>query len=57
MEKCPRCGSIFIQFNNFTDECYCLVKDCRNHWKQSLIRDKIENNYLRITMLKKRVRM
>ena len=50
MERCPKCDSIFIQVNNITDECYCLVKKCHYHWFQRLIRSNIENIYLRTSM-------
>ena len=52
MEACPKCRSVYIQFDNHTNECYCLVKDCGHRWKQSLIRNKVVNMYLRNTMYK-----
>jgi hypothetical protein len=55
LETCLNCESIYIQFDNFTDECYCLIKSCGHHWFQHLIRDEIKNDYLRISMHKERV--
>lgn len=54
MEKCPKCGSIYIQFDKYSDECYCLIKNCNHRWKQLLIRDEIENDYLRLSMHKEK---
>jgi hypothetical protein len=55
METCPKCDSIFIQVNNISEECYCLVKSCGHRWRQSLIRNQIKNNYLRISMFEERI--
>jgi len=55
MEICPKCGTRFIQFSNITDECYCLVKKCNFRWFMHLIRNKIENIYLRTSMYVERV--
>lgn len=52
MEKCPKCGSIFIQLDNTLDQCYCLVKSCGYRWFQKLTRKSIKNIYLRTSMWK-----
>ena len=54
-ETCPKCGSIFIQFDNIFDQCYCLVKSCGHRWFQHLIRNELANDYLRTTMYKERI--
>jgi len=50
MESCPKCDSIFIQVDNISDNCYCLVKKCHHRWFQKLIRKDVENIYLRTSM-------
>jgi hypothetical protein len=50
-EKCPKCGSIYIQYHKEIDECYCLVKDCCHKWKTNLDLSNIKNPYLRISTL------
>ena len=50
IEKCPKCDSIFIQYNNATGQCYCLEKICQHKWYQKLDYDSIENNYLRCSI-------
>lgn len=49
MEKCLKCGSIFIQYDNITEELYCLIRECMYRWKQKL-REPIENIYLRTSI-------
>ncbi len=50
-EKCPRCGSIFIQYDTIMKECYCLVRKCGHRWSYE-IKDKwnIKNKYLRASI-------
>lgn len=52
MEKCPKCKSRFIQYDNITKECYCLQKDCNYRWKEILNFNNIENMYLRVSIKK-----
>jgi len=52
-DKCPKCGSIFIEYNPCREEIHCLVKKChyREHVDYSKIKDmKIDNIYLRTTI-------
>jgi len=50
MERCPKCNSIYIQYDKFTEECYCLEKSCLHRWKMELNPDIIQNDYLRISI-------
>jgi len=49
IEKCPKCNSVFIQFDNITEECYCLVRDCEYRWKTGNL--VFENMYLRTSQI------
>lgn len=50
IERCPDCQSIFIQYDQNTDECYCLEKNCNRRWKEDLDFYNIKNPYLRISI-------
>jgi hypothetical protein len=47
IERCPMCRSLFIQYDENTDECYCLVKSCNHRWKMDIDFLNIKNPYLR----------
>ncbi len=48
IERCPKCQSLFIQYDEVKDELYCLEKQCNNRWSSD-IDDfyNIKNPYLR----------
>ncbi len=50
IEHCPNCNSIFIQYDETNDECYCLEKDCNHRWKEDLDFHNIKNPYLRTSI-------
>ena len=50
VERCPKCGSIYIQYDRITGKCYCLIKSCNHRWEQELDFDNIKNAYLRATI-------
>ena len=51
MEKCPRCGSVYIQYEEANDTFHCLVKSCGARWVDSGIDLKHVNNiYLRASI-------
>lgn len=53
MEVCPNCESIFIQYDESNDECYCLEKDCNYKWKEEIDFNNInniKNPYLRTSI-------
>lgn len=48
IERCPDCGSIYIQYNESSDECYCLIKSCGKRWRyEDFDFHNIINPYLR----------
>jgi len=49
-EICPKCKSIFIQYDENNDECYCLEKHCNHRWKEDLDFNNIKNPYLRTSI-------
>lgn len=51
LEICPICKSIFIQYDERRDQCYCL--ECKNRWEEDIDFDNInniKNDYLRISI-------
>ncbi len=51
LENCPKCGSIFIQYDEAQDQCYCL--ECNSRWEEDLDFNNIssiKNDYLRISI-------
>ena len=50
IENCPKCGSAFIQYDEATNECYCLEKSCNYRWTQELDFENISNPYLRTSI-------
>ena len=52
-EKCPKCGSIFIEWNG---SCYkCSLRKCQNKWTKwnieiSTKQEDIKNFYLRMSI-------
>ncbi len=51
IERCPECQSIFIQYDENTEECYCLEKACSHRWKMiELDFYNIKNPYLRTSI-------
>ena len=53
LEVCPRCNSIFIQYNEINDQCYCLEKNCNYRWEEDIDFEninKIKNDYLRMSI-------
>lgn len=50
MEFCPRCNSIYIQYDENNDECYCLNRKCNNRWSAYLDFNNIRNPYLRTSI-------
>jgi len=57
IEKCPNCGSPFIQYDEITNECYCLEKNCNHRWLQKLNFDNINNPYLRTSIKRMGLRL
>lgn len=49
-EYCPKCKSLFIQYDKCRDECYCLVKNCNHRWVFNYDFCNIKNSYLRISI-------
>lgn len=53
MERCPKCHSIYIQYDGIRDEFYCLINSCLNRWDDgSRDIDSIQNVYLKSSMWK-----
>ena len=50
VEHCPECGSFFIQYNENTNQCYCLEKKCNYIWEEDLDFKNIKNSYLRLSI-------
>lgn len=50
MERCPQCNSIYIQYDENNDECYCLNKECNHRWPANLDFHDIKNPYLRTSI-------
>ncbi len=50
MERCPKCQSIFIEWDGYNECFICLQKDCMHTWKEMELNEPIENVYLRITL-------
>jgi hypothetical protein len=50
LESCPKCKSIFIQYDENSDECYCLMKECNHNWSVDLDFSNIKNPYLRASI-------
>lgn len=51
IEKCPKCGSIYIQQDRVTKRLYCLIRECGHKWDMELPdRRKVKNAYLRVSM-------
>jgi hypothetical protein len=50
VERCPKCKSIYIQYDEYSDECYCLNKECGNRWEADLDFHNIKNPYLRTSI-------
>jgi len=53
IECCPHCRSIYIQYNEDSDECYCLIRECGHRWKEDIDFSKIQsikNPYLRTSI-------
>jgi hypothetical protein len=51
METCPNCSSLFIQYDEINDQCYCLA--CNHRWEEDVDFDEvnnIKNDYLRISI-------
>lgn len=49
IEICPKCDSIFIQYNETTQECYCLEKKCNHRWKRESLKN-IKNSFLKLSV-------
>lgn len=49
-ERCPQCNSIYIQYDENNDECYCLNKECNHRWPANLDFHDIKNPYLRTSI-------
>lgn len=45
MEKCPKCNTLYIEYDKKTSEIFCL--ECKHRWKMNLDYDKIKNPILR----------
>lgn len=50
VERCEKCKSIFIQYDENNEECYCLEKNCNHRWKVELDFYNIKNPYLRTSI-------
>lgn len=50
MERCPKCKSIYIQYDEYSDECYCLNKECGHRWEADFDFHNIKNPYLRTSI-------
>jgi len=49
-ENCPKCQSLFIQYDQNTNECYCLEKGCGHRWDADFDFNNIKNPYLRTSI-------
>ncbi len=49
MEVCPKCGSIFIEWDGGNQRFRCLQKDCLHTWRMEL-KEPVKNVYLRMTL-------
>jgi hypothetical protein len=50
MDVCPKCGSIFIEYDKHHLSAYCLVKACFHRWKMDRkTAQQSSNVYLRST--------
>jgi len=53
IECCPICKSIYIQYDESYDQCYCLVRECGHRWEEDIDFDnlhQIRNPYLRTSI-------
>jgi len=51
IELCPKCGSVYIQYDRISDKFYCLVRSCGHRWEDKNIDLKnIVNIYLRASI-------
>jgi hypothetical protein len=53
-EKCPKCGSVFIEWNSFCRCWYCLERKCHHKWtvwpEGPKTYNEIKNPYLRLSL-------
>jgi len=50
LDVCPKCGSIFIQYDKAHSSAYCLIKSCFYRWSmERKTAQQSRNLYLRTT--------
>lgn len=50
IERCPKCGSQYVQYDSTTNECVCLIVDCGCRFIIHKAKKDILNDYLRISI-------
>jgi hypothetical protein len=54
LEACPRCQSIFIEWDGETDQYSCLERKCQNTWGQldngPRTYDEVRNSFLKASL-------
>lgn len=50
LEVCPKCGSIFIEWDRQNKLFKCLQKSCLHTWGEMVLSKPVENIYLRVTL-------